>query len=373
MQTSDDEAKYEPATRYCLRSRFENMLGQSAWLQSAQDIPGLANRRRLLPSQARPNDAELLHTELQSGTVQPQPYGRAVGSGKHPPRLPERCQNVRPLGLFQRLWLPTVGAQSRSRQFSDWNPQLWTGAQNHRPLDHVLQLADVPRPTVVDESIHGLLGNAFDVPVHALGEALDEMLHQQRNVLPPLAQWGNPDWEDIQPVEKIGAEFLLLHQGTEISIGGGDQTRVRGEGARTAQAFELALLQHAQQFGLEFERNFANLIQEYGSPIGQLKAADALRDGAGEGAPLMSEQFTFQQARRYGGAVQFHERTRMPRAQLMQSSGNQFFSRSGLAINKDRGIGGSNGFDLSQERAQGAAPADDLLEVGLGEDFVLET
>src|SRR5208337_653529 len=152
--------------------------------------------------------------------------------------------------------------------------------------------------------------------------------------------------KDIQPVKQIGTEFLLLHQGTEISIGGGDQTRVRGEGARTPQAFELALLQDAQQFGLELERNLANLIQEDRSPIGQFKAADALRDGAGKGAALMSEELAFQQPGGDGGAVQLHEGARMPHAQVMQSAGDQFFSRPSLAIDKDGGIGGGNGLDL---------------------------
>src|SRR5271167_4062819 len=232
------------------------------------------------------------------------------------------------------------------RQFSDRNPQLWTRGQNYRPLNHVLQLPDVPWPTVVDQSIHALLGNAFDVSVHTLGEALDEMPHQQRDILPPLAQCGDPDWEDIQPVEKIGAKFLLLHQSAEIAIGGGNRARVRREGARASQAFELALLQDAQQFGLEFERNLSNLIQEDGSPIGQLEATDPLRNGAGEGASLMSEQFAFQQSRRDRSAVQFHEGTRMPRAEIMQSAGDQFLSRPGLAINKDGRIGGGHGFDL---------------------------
>ena len=165
--------------------------------------------------------------------------------------------------------------------------------------------------------------------------------------LAPFAQRGNPDWEDIQPVKKIGTDFLLLQQSAKVPIGCGDQARVGGEGTRTSQALKLALLQDAQQLGLELERNLPNLIQEDGSAIGQLKAADPLRDGAGEGASLVSKEFTFQQSGRDGGAIQFHERTRMPGAQVMQSAGNQFLSRPGLAINKDGGIGGSNGFDLS--------------------------
>src|SRR5208337_3018652 len=298
-------------------------------------------------SQSGAHDAQLLHAELQGRAVQAQLYRGTVRSGKHPASLLQSCQNVGPFGLFQGLRLPTIGARSDPRQFGDRDPQLGTGAHNYRSLDHVLQLPDVAGPTVVDESIHSLLGNAFDVSVHALGEALDEMMYQQRDVLAPFAQCGNPNRKDIQPVKKIGTEFLLLNQSIQIPIGGGNQTRVRREGLRTSQPFELALLQDAQQLGLELKRNLANLIQEYGSPIGQLKAADPLRDGAGEGAALMSEELTLQQSRRNGGAVQFHEGTGMPRAEIMERTGNQLFARPRLAIDKDRGIGGSHSFDLS--------------------------
>src|SRR5208337_1616853 len=297
-------------------------------------------------SQSGAHDAQLLHAELQGRAVQAQLYRGTVRSGKHPASLLQSCQNVGPFGLFQGLRLPTIGARSDPRQFGNRDPQLGTGAHNYRSLDHVLQLPDVSRPAVADEGIHALLGDAFDVSVHALGEALDEMLHQQRDVLSPFAQCGNPDWEDIQPVKEIGTEFLFLNQSAEISIGGSDQARVRREGARTSQAFELALLQDAQQLGLQLEGNLANLIQEDGSAIGQLEATDPLRNGAGEGASLMSEQFAFQQSRRDGSAVQFHEGTRMPRAEIMQSAGDQFLSRPGLAINKDGRIGGGHGFDL---------------------------
>jgi hypothetical protein len=84
---------------------------------------------------------------------------------------------------------------------------------------------------------------------------------------------------------------------------------------------DTALLQDAQQFGLELERNLADLIQKYCSPIGQLKPADLLRDGAGKGASLMPKQFTFQQSGWDGRAVQSYEGTRMPRAKIMQSTG----------------------------------------------------
>ena len=67
--------------------------------------------------------------------------------------------------------------------------------------------------------------------------------------------------------------------------------------ARAAQALELALLQHAQQLRLQLQRDLADLVEKHRAVVGQLEAADALRDRAGERAPLVPEQLALEQAR----------------------------------------------------------------------------
>ncbi len=48
----------------------------------------------------------------------------------------------------------------------------------------------------------------------------------------------------------------------QISIRGRDQAQVHFDGAVAAEPFELLILKNAQQFGLQFERNFADLVEE---------------------------------------------------------------------------------------------------------------
>ena len=49
------------------------------------------------------------------------------------------------------------------------------------------------------------------------------------------------------------------------------------------------ILQDAKQFGLQFEGDFADLIEEESSFISQFKAADFLGDSAGKCALLVSK------------------------------------------------------------------------------------
>jgi hypothetical protein len=66
-------------------------------------------------------------------------------------------------------------------------------------------------------------------------------------------------------------------------------------GSRAADALELALLQHAQQLGLQVERHLADLVEEQRAAVGELERAGARGDGAGERALLVAEQLALEQ------------------------------------------------------------------------------
>src|SRR5207244_8352100 len=101
---------------------------------------------------------------------------------------------------------------------------------------------------------------------------------------------------NIQPVKQVFAKFLLLDHLPQVAIGRCNQACIGSQGARASQAFELPFLEHAQQLGLKLERDVADLIQKYRSPIGQLKAADALRNSADKSAHLVAEELAFERA-----------------------------------------------------------------------------
>ena len=84
----------------------------------------------------------------------------------------------------------------------------------------------------------------------------------------------------------------------EVAVGGGDDAHVDRAGLRAAHALELAVLQDAQQLGLQRDGQLADLVQEQRPPVGQLEAAELARQGAGEGALLVAEQLALDQARR---------------------------------------------------------------------------
>jgi hypothetical protein len=75
-----------------------------------------------------------------------------------------------------------------------------------------------------------------------------------------------------------------------------------------AQALHLALLQHAQQLGLQAGGHGLDLVQEQRALVGKLDAPHAGAAWHRESATLVPEEFTFHQGLGQRGTVDGHER-----------------------------------------------------------------
>ena len=133
---------------------------------------------------------------------------------------------------------------------------------------------------------------------------VDKVANQNRDVAGALAKRRGKDGKDLEAVEEVAAELLLRDHLGQVAIGGGDEADVDGDGPVAAEALNLPLLQGAQQFGLQVERHFADLIQKQRAFMGQFQAAYLAGNGAGECAFLVAEEFAFNQPRGDGRAVE---------------------------------------------------------------------
>ena len=141
-----------------------------------------------------------------------------------------------------------------------------------------------------------------------LAVLLEEVLHEQRDVVAPLAQRRQVDADDVQPVEEVLAEPPVLHLLLQVDVGRGDDADVDLDRLHAAEAHELALLHHAQQLGLRLDRDVADLVEEDAALVGEIEHALLRVDRAGERALDVTEQRRFEQVRRQVAGVHRHER-----------------------------------------------------------------
>ena len=102
--------------------------------------------------------------------------------------------------------------------------------------------------------------------------------------------------------------------------------------------FELALLQNAQQFGLEVRRQFSDLVQEHRAALRGFELAFLRRHRPRERAFLMPEQFAFQQGFGKRSAVDGREWFGRARTLPVQRARHQFLPRTAFAQNQHRGV-----------------------------------
>src|SRR5208282_3052251 len=168
------------------------------------------------------------------------------------------------------------------------------------------------------------------------------MSNQHGNVLAAVAQCRQMQGKDVQAVEQVPARFFFFNRVHQIAIGGSDQAHVHVDRLCSSQAFELLVLQNAQQLGLQLQRNISNLVQQQSAFVGQFQPAQFLAYGSGKRSLLVAEQFAFQKSGGNGGAIHLDEVAVTAAAHTVNHAGDEFFASAGFAGNEDGGIGVGN-------------------------------
>src|ERR1700726_4438818 len=92
--------------------------------------------------------------------------------------------------------------------------------------------------------------------------ALHEILDQHRNVFPPVPERRHINWENIQPVEEVGAKCSGSNGRRQIAVCGGNDSNIGGNNAAPPYSFKLALLKHSKQRNLSFYGKFSYFIEK---------------------------------------------------------------------------------------------------------------
>jgi hypothetical protein len=104
--------------------------------------------------------------------------------------------------------------------------------------------------------------DAFDLAFELLVVVLDEELGEGGDVFGPLTQGRDGDVNDVEAEIEVLAESAFFHGLAQVFVGGGDDAQIELDVLEAAEAAEALLLDHAEEFGLEDEGNFADFIEE---------------------------------------------------------------------------------------------------------------
>ena len=120
-----------------------------------------------------------------------------------------------------------------------------------------------PGPWLRDEAADEVGRNHLRVAREALAEVPDEQL----DVTCTVAKRRELDPSDGEAVKEVVAEFALRDRPIEIAPGRGDDAHVDLDDRAPADTAQLALLDHAQQLGLEWKLEIADLVDQQGPSV----------------------------------------------------------------------------------------------------------
>ena len=118
-------------------------------------------------------------------------------------------------------------------------------------------------------------------------------------------------------------------------------------------------LQHAQQLGLQVERQLADFVEDQGAARGFLEPAELALAGAGEGAALVPEELALGQLAGQGAAIDGHEGAVGDGAQLVQGARQQLLAGAAFAGDQHGQPGARDAAGLFEDAQQGRRLADD--------------
>src|SRR5581483_7681313 len=147
--------------------------------------------------------------------------------------------------------------------------------------------------------------------------------------------------------KEIGAESSRVHLLSEIAPRRGDDANVDRLELRSADALDLSLGEGAQQFGLEIDRELAELVEEERAAIRFGEGALATLGRAGEDAFLVAEEQRLGQRLRDRTAIDDDEGSVLLRGSFVERFGDALFARS--RFSKDENGKGSRS-DFLQDR-----------------------
>src|SRR5205814_5404514 len=119
------------------------------------------------------------------------------------------------------------------------------------------------------------------------GRLTKKVPRQIADVLDTSSQRRHDESDLRQPKIEVLAKAVGLHLQPQVAVARGDDANIDRDDVLAADARELALLEHAQHLGLEYERELADLVDEEGSAVGSLECTLMPSVRSGERAALV--------------------------------------------------------------------------------------
>src|ERR1019366_10155625 len=197
---------------------------------------------------------------------------------------------------------------------------------------------------MAQQDLHRDRRNPTNLSSRIFGKAREKKIGEIGNIFLAFAQRRDVNGNDVEAIIKVLAKSSLFERLAQIAVGGGEQAYVNFHSACAAEAFEFALLQHAEKLDLDCGRNIADFIEKERALVGEFKLARLARDRARECSLFVAEEFAFQKILWNCRAVDLDEWAGGAARLFVNGAGDQVFANAALSAQQHSGVGRRNAF-----------------------------
>ena len=184
-----------------------------------------------------------------------------------------------------------------------------------------------------------IVGNLFFLVPLFQCKILQKPTDQERDILFPVAQGGDPERDDVQAIVEILAKPPLFHLFFKILVGRRQHPDIGCNQPVPSDTFERLLLEDPKHFCLRLKAHVGHFVKKDRPLVGQVKLSPFHGGRPGKGPLFMAEQLALNQIFRNRRTVHLDERFLDPPALTVNGSGHELLSRSVFSHDQDPGVG----------------------------------
>src|SRR6185295_18369618 len=210
------------------------------------------------------------------------------------------------------------------------------------------------------ESRKSPFSKALDTHAVEAGMALQQRLRQKGNIIQTLSERRQGDGNHSETVVQILTESTLAHGRPKIHIGRGQDSRIHRDFFPASQPDDPLILKEAQQFHLQWRRQFSDLVEKENSTLRRFDPPSSLDMGTRKCPAFMTKQFSLQEILGNCATIDRHEGARNSRPSLMDGPGYQFLSGAALSDDEDGEVRAGDLANGLKHFLHGGADPDDV-------------
>src|SRR5690606_200899 len=174
--------------------------------------------------------------------------------------------------------------------------------------------------------------------------------------------------DHTQPVHEVGTKPARGNLFPERTMRRRYQAHVDGDWLPAPDRKHRLFLEHAEEFGLQLQRQLRHLVQKQRAPGREAEVSLGIAHGASERTSHVTKELTLEQVLGQRRAIDGAKRTRRARRQLVERSGNELFPRARFTSDQHTRLRFRHLLDVSEELAHVLAGSENSKALG---DFSL--